>query len=381
MNNRKYRRICAVILTLMLMTAAVASPVYAAKTLDDVNSELKESKEKLSEGKKKAQDLVAQIETLNEQIATIESEVDELDTQIAAKQDDVDAAQEKLDATRKDLDAQNDALNQRVRAMYKNGDTSVLEILIGSKDISEFLSNVDMLQMIYDNDQDVLDEIKEQYNVLKAQKDEIQKLQNELKVQQSQKKDKQSEMATQVSNLEAAQKKVASDNEALEAQIDKLNKEASDLTRQLQQQQGSSQVSSSSSSSYSGGVMLWPVPDSHRITSQFGVRFHPILKRYKSHSGLDIGAPTGTKILAASSGKVIYSAVRGGYGNCVMVDHGGGIVTLYGHCSKLLVTSGQSVNRGDNIALVGSTGQSTGPHCHFEVRVNGTPTDPLKYLQ
>ena len=154
------------------------------------------------------------------------------------------------------------------------------------------------------------------------------------------------------------QAKVAADNDALSAQIDELNDEANELTAELQRQQAAKQISSSATSTYGGGVMGWPVPGYTSISSPYGYRTHPILHTKKFHSGLDIPAPRGTSIVAANAGTVIFAGTKGGYGNCIMVDHGGG----------------------QTIAKVGSTGQSTGNHCHFEVRVNGSTVSPNSYL-
>lgn len=133
-------------------------------------------------------------------------------------------------------------------------------------------------------------------------------------------------------------------------------------------------------SPYVGGEFTWPCPASRYISSSFGNRLHPTLNVWKFHTGIDIGCSAGKNIVAAASGKVIMSQWYGGYGNCVMIDHGGGIVTLYGHASKLLVSKGQVVKQGQVIALVGSTGRSTGPHLHFEVRKNGQYIDPMSYF-
>ena len=126
---------------------------------------------------------------------------------------------------------------------------------------------------------------------------------------------------------------------------------------------------------------MWPVPASSRITSQYGYRIHPVYKTKKFHSGIDIGAPYGVDILAAADGTVTLATTNGGYGKCVIINHGSGITTLYGHNSTLLVSVGNKVTKGQVIAKAGSTGVPTGPHLHFEVRVNGSTTDPMQYLR
>jgi murein DD-endopeptidase MepM/ murein hydrolase activator NlpD len=130
---------------------------------------------------------------------------------------------------------------------------------------------------------------------------------------------------------------------------------------------------------YIGGNMKWPTPGYTNVVSPYGRRLHPILKKYKMHTGIDIDAPSGASIIAANSGTIIIAGWRSGYGNTVVIDHGGGITTLYAHCSKILVKVGDHVAAGKVIAKVGSTGLSTGAHLHFEIRVNGDTVDPLKF--
>lgn len=157
--------------------------------------------------------------------------------------------------------------------------------------------------------------------------------------------------------------------------IDELQADADALTAKLQQT-----ASSSTSSKYTGGEMAWPTPSSHIVTSPFGYRIHPIYGYPKMHTGIDIGASYGSTVVAASSGTVISAGWGGGYGNCVMIDHGGGIVTLYAHNSSLAVYTGQHVKRGQTISYVGSTGASTGAHLHFEVRKTGTMLTHIRML-
>ena len=190
--------------------------------------------------------------------------------------------------------------------------------------------------------------------------------------EKQQEANKQASLQASRGEVASLRSQVASDNKALESEIDALNAEADRLVEEIRRLQGDQ--------AYAGGTFAWPSASSTRVTSEFGMRFHPILKVNKLHTGIDIGAAAGTKVLAANSGTVIKAGWNNSYGNVVMVDHGGGIVTLYAHNSKLLVSEGDVVARGQEIALVGSTGMSTGAHIHFEVRVNGEYQNPRNWL-
>lgn len=376
---KKKSRIANIAVITIILAALLTTTVFAgtSRQLKNLQEQISSAKDDLKEGKKKENDLVAQIDNINSQIYALEAQIGELDNQITQKEQEISDAQAELERTQEHMDLQNDALNTRLRNMYKNGETSMLEILLGSSDIADFLTNMDMIQKIYDNDMNVLLEIKAQYAEIEAKKANLEALKADLKNQQDERQSQQNQLQSQKTEVESLKASIVNDNEALQAQIDAMNADAEALTRMLQQ---SNSVSNSSTSTYSGGIMAWPVPGSTRVTSPYGYRIHPILHTKKFHSGVDIAASTGTPIVAANEGTVIFSGNRGGYGKCVIIDHGGGIITLYGHCNELSVSSGQSVSRGSTIATVGSTGRSTGPHCHFEVRINGSTTDPMAYL-
>lgn len=369
----------ALLMTILLMTAPVVSnAASAASEKAEVDSRIRQTEKSLEDGKAKQKDLADQVVEASRELEGIQNEINGLDTEIEGKKKEVEKAEEALEKRKEEIGMQDNALDIRLRTMYKSGDTGMLEVLMGSSDISDLLSNLDMIQKIYRNDVRLLKDLKFQYEQIVQEKDSLVTLQEELRQQQLEKKKNEEALSNKMHELEKLETDVKHDNQALESQLDQLNKESERLTEELRQQELS--ASSSSDSSYSGGSMLWPVPAYSRISSRYGYRFHPILHVNKMHTGIDISASSGENILAAADGMVLLSAVKGGYGNCVMIDHGGGIVTLYGHCSRLLVSKGQHVSRGDRIALVGSTGLSTGPHCHFEVRINGATTDPMNYL-
>ena len=179
------------------------------------------------------------------------------------------------------------------------------------------------------------------------------------------------EIAKEYINIE----KLSDEEKTLQAKIDEINKQYEEVNQQILElaQQGLD-------TTYIGGELAWPVPGYTRITSKYAMRVHPITGQYKLHTGVDIGAPMGANFISANDGIVVKAEMNSAYGNMVIIDHGGGISTLYAHGSEILVTVGQSVKRGDAILKVGSTGYSTGPHAHFEVRINGVTTNPLPYI-
>lgn len=246
-----------------------------------------------------------------------------------------------------------------------------VQVLLGSDDIADFMTNMDMVQKIFNNDVEMLKTMESQSKRIEVQQQELEALQAKLETEKQQQSDKQTILQASRGEVVNLKSQVANDNAALEKQLDEYNKEADRLVAEIRKLQGDQ--------TYQGGKFLWPSANTKRVTSEFGYRIHPILKVKKLHTGLAIGAASGTKVLAASSGTVIKAGWNNSYGNVIMVDHGSKIVTLYAHNSKLLVSQGDVVSKGQVIALVGAT-QVTGPHIHFEVRVNGEYKNPRNWL-
>ncbi|MEI8215847.1 MAG: peptidoglycan DD-metalloendopeptidase family protein [Eubacteriales bacterium] len=350
--------------------------VYATADQDklgDVNDKISAVQSKLSHGKAIEKSLNSKIKTLDNQIQYKENQINKLESDINHTNTKITQAQADLDATSKAMGKQSDGLNKRLRAMYKNGDVGLVEIVLGSSSMADFMTNIDMVQKILDNDVEILKGIKVKYASIAEKKKTLLSLQNEITYQRNVQADTKNQLEGDITKASSLRSQVAKSNKELERQIDELNKEANDLIAKIRALQGDQ--------AYYGGKLGWPTPGYYRITSPFGYRMHPILHVYKLHTGIDIAVPANSNVVAANGGIVIFAAWSGSYGNMVMIDHGGGIVTLYAHNNKFKVSKGDKVTKGQVVALSGSTGASTGPHVHFEVRNNGKYEDPMKWLK
>jgi len=341
--------------------------------LDQINDKIDDAEKDLAAGKKESKSLASEIEKLERQIKNKEKELDNIQGDISSTRSQIGTTQEEMQVVQEQMVEQNANMNERLRTMYKNGNTGMLEVLLGSEDLSSLVTNIDMVSRIYDSDTEVLKTMQETYNTLEQHKKKLEELNSSLKAQEASAKAKQDEMEAEQDVINKKKKEVDKDNKELEKMIDEFQAEADALVKEIQGLQ-------STGTTYTGGKMTWPAPGYSRITSEYGNRIHPVLKTKKFHAGMDIGVPSGNKIVAAAGGTVIKAAYSGSYGNMVMIDHGGGIVTLYAHNTKLLVKKGDKVSAGQQIAVSGATGRVTGPHLHFEVRVNGNYVNPRNYL-
>lgn len=245
-------------------------------------------------------------------------------------------------------------------------------VLLQSQNLNEFLDRRRQLKLVYATDRKMLEGLKQEADQLDQQRNKVEQKKNEIALLTQQLAAQKSDFESQAQSQEGVIGRLKSDRKALEAAEAQLAQDSQSITQLIRQKIPGGMA-------YRGtGQMIFPCAG--EITSSFGWRTHPILGYQRFHSGLDIGADYGTVIYAADGGTVIFAGWYGGYGNAVIIDHGGGITTLYGHTSELYVQEGQTVQKGQAIAAVGSSGLSTGPHVHFEVRENGDPVDPMAYL-
>lgn len=373
---KRKSRFAMIVAILLMLTFAVETSLASAATLSQIRNNIKNKQQELNESKAKEKSLGDQVNSLEQQINSKQSDIDELEASISEAQAKLETLEEELAAAEEKVNTQNENLNARLRNMYKNGSVGFIDVLMDSGSFSEFLNNLSLVEKVYTSDQDVLEELQKAYDEIDAKKKEIETLQAELSESKATMEEQKSSLEADKASVEKKKAEIAADSAETQRELDKLEADAQALTSSIR-----NSGSSSSSSKYNGGIMAWPVPSCHTISSGYGGRIHPTTGKYKFHGGLDIPGSYGSAIVAANSGKVIWAGNRGdSYGNYVIIDHGGGVSTLYGHSSKVLVSSGQSVSRGQRIANVGSTGRSTGPHCHFEVRINGSRVNPNPYV-
>lgn len=362
-----------------------------------IKNKINKEKNNISNTENEKKSVGMDIENLDAKIQVTSAKISTLESEIVRLNKDIAENQEKLEEAQVNLSENTDALRMRLREMYKRGNVNYLEVILNSRDIEELLRNNEIISSIARADRELIEFIQEQIDTIKQTEERLQidkakvsaskaAVENERQSYQAAVDAKNNYMKVLESNLDlykAEFEKAQSNWDALDSEIARLQKE---ITAQKKAEEAAARRATRvhsnitvSSGPRNGQSYTWPLPGHYSISSPFGYRVHPILGYSRLHSGVDIPAPSGTPIVAAKSGTVIMSQLMSGYGNVVMVDHGD-TVTVYAHCSALNVGVGESVKAGDVVAFVGSTGLSTGAHLHFEVRVNGSPVNPLGYV-
>ena len=362
-----------------------------------IKNKINKEKSNISNTENEKKSVSTDIENLDAKIQVTSAKISTLESEIVRLNKDIAENQGKLQEAQVNLSENTDALRMRLREMYKRGNVNYLEVILNSKDIEELLRNNEIISSIARADRELIEFIQEQIDTIKETEERLQidkakvsaskaAVENERQSYQAAVDAKNNYMKVLESNLDlykAEFEKAQSNWDALDSEIARLQKE---ITAQKKAEEAAARRATRvhsnitvSSGPRNGQSYTWPLPGHYSISSPFGYRVHPILGYSRLHTGVDIPAPSGTPIVAAKSGTVIMSQLMSGYGNVVMVDHGD-TVTVYAHCSALNVGIGESVKAGDVIAFVGSTGLSTGAHLHFEVRVNGSPVNPLGYV-
>ena len=345
----------------------------------EVENKIKDTNIKLEYVQDELSATMLDVQEIEDKVLKYEEDIQELGEKMTTLQTSIDEAQGKLVLASQNYEEKKNLLINRLVAMYEAGDTAYLDVLLNSKDITDFISRYYVIEEITQYDTYLLNQVKKEKENIETTKQKLEKEQAEIKIVKA----KSEQTSIVLNNMKTLQqsyvKKLSAGEKILQEQITAYKREEAEIEAKIQ----SIINGIDGEIQYTGGEMLWPVAISGTvITSEFGIREHPIQGVVKQHTGLDIGgAPLGTPVIAAADGVVSYAGWLGGYGNCVMINHGDGVVTLYGHGNKVLTSVGTNVKAGDVIMEVGSTGNSTGPHLHFEVRENGICVNPLKYVK
>lgn len=343
--------------------------------LNQVQQKMQEMAEKKAAAREKAEAASAALSEVTGSLRELQQESRVLQQQSDELQGRIDDNRAKLEKKQAEVKERKNIYKTRLRDIYMNGQVNYLDVLLGAKDFSDFSSRMYLLQRIIKSDLTLMEQMQKDADEIAARKAELDSQMQEIKTTQNM-------LAAKTSRVERLRKQRAamlSDAEAEEQQsqdeYERLMAVSEQIAAMLRNMEENGAVAEAPvvTSGY-----IWPC--NGVITSPFGWRTHPIFGTTKYHSGLDIGVDYGTPILATNNGTVIYSGWMGGYGYAVMIDHGGGLVSLYAHNDSLNVYEGQYVNKGTCIAYAGSTGYSTGPHCHFEMRLHGEVVDPMGYL-
>jgi len=322
------------------------------------------------------------VASISEQLRAIEADLDAAQREykaIEAKrkytEHQIETNAEILEKTEKDLAVRNRILSKRMRDIYENGQVNYLDVLLGSADFIDFTTRTEILKRVLNQDAVLIAKVVAERQLVLEKKAALERDRAALLELQ-----KAAEANRLMADKRRQERKAVLDSAVYERDMaEQAYQELAEMSRQIEQMIRNIQSGNRGGSAAVGsGRMMWPI--SGPITSPYGWRTHPIFGTSRYHSGLDIGADYGDAVVAADSGVVIYADWMGGYGKAVIIDHGSGVSTLYGHNSELVVGEGQRVNKGQVIARAGSTGYSTGPHVHFEVRISGSPTNPLDYL-
>lgn len=383
---------------MLLLIFGVMVPVQASSTkdkIDDVKNQQEQSQQRKEQVESKIRELevykadaISYIQKMDAELAEVEANLEDLANQQTIKEQEIAETEIELADAKKTEREQYESMKLRIQYMYENGNESYLEMLLGSKSFADLLNKSEYIAQITTYDRDMLDAYQQTIRNVEEKEAQLEEENRELTrlIQESEDEKENLQrlidakaivLAGYESDIEAGEAEVS----ALEADMEKMESELAELEAQLKrEEEEAARRAAAARRTYDGGSLGFPMAWYYRMTSDIGYRPHPIFGQVMQHNGVDLSADTGTAIYAAYNGTVVTSTYNSSAGNYIIIDHGSGLMTVYMHCSKLLVSVGDTVSKGQTIGLVGSTGNSTGPHLHFSVRLNGVYVDPKPYI-
>jgi septal ring factor EnvC (AmiA/AmiB activator) len=415
MKNGIKQTLCILFSINVILINSMSQQCYC-KNLSELKTEAASIQKKSSETnalikhtKEKKVLIQKEIDSVDQKLLDASEELLETSNKLNETEKKLSESTEKLSVARKEKEKQHDMCKKRMRSLYENGKNSYVKLLLDSHDFSEFIKRCDYINYILQYDTKAFNNLQNCENIIQTELQNIQEKHKQIEKLVSEKQECQDNLEKMLEQKRNTMENITQDLDKYKKQLDELEISSCKIEKMIKQAEiakaaelakanakrsvkkdnNASNVNNTNNNGtnnkicvkYTAGKLLWPVPGKYLISSGYGSRTNPISKRTEFHSGIDIPAPTGTKIIAADTATVVYAGNINGYGLTIILNHGEGISTLYGHNSKLCVVTGQCVQRGATIALAGSTGYSTGSHCHFEVRVNGKHTNPNNYIK
>ncbi len=390
--NMKMMLASAVVIALAVFVPGNSFYAKSVTDLQKQQSNIKNNsaaaKEALVKTQREKSAVLKEVDDIDSQLDDASFELEVISTQLEYTQDVLLRTEQELYDAKIKKDLQYDDLKKRLRYMYENGTASYLEIVFKATDFTDFLNRVEYINRIAKYDKNVITKLSDTEELIRTKFTETEEQKREIEFLLESQTVKKGDLQNTLNQKEKLIEKLANDEQKYNEQIKDLqrsDKEIEAMIKKAQEEAARKAAEAAKSGSKApaptfNGRLGWPLSGHTNVSSDYGNRPSPINKKPEFHTGIDIPAPQGTNILAGEAGTVIFAGTKSGYGYTVIIDHGGGISTLYGHNSKLLVKVGDSVKRGGIIAKCGSTGYSTGPHCHYEVRVNGAVTNPWTYI-
>ncbi len=370
--------ISAIVLVAMIFT--VAMPTYADSLEDEkaklegVQQQLQNKEAERDDHKKEVSNAIDKLMLAQKELAEAKQDLQLVEEQQADLEFKIKTTQITIEKNKKEFLKTKKIYSKRLREIYINGQINYLDVLLGAKDFSDFSSRMYLLQRIISSDISLLNKLEKQKQDLADKQQALEENKKELDKVYAEVEAKKQLVEAKTAERKAVYATALEEQNRLEQEYNELMESSKNISAMIQNMEQEGTMGSV----HGSGRFIWPIHG--EITSPFGWRTHPIFGTQTFHSGVDIGADYGDPILAADAGTIIYAGWISGYGNAVMIDHGSGLVTLYGHNTEVLVSVGQQVAQEQIIAPAGSTGNSTGPHCHFEVRLHGEPVNPMNYL-
>ena len=390
------KKTVTLVASLLCGSIMMATPYWYQAQDEDLTNQLSNIQQQLTNEANKKSEAEKTIGTVYEQLHAIQIELDTATAELKQVQaeriqldQDITKTEAELKAAQDRLQSREKVFYKRVRDIYINGRLSYLDVVVGSKDFSDFANRMEMLKRILQSDMDLINTIKVEREEIASKKAKLEE--DRAKVLELEKvaQEKQNLINQKKAERQAVLERAMNDRDTAERAYNELMASSASITAMLQQRAAERAAAAAAAASQGGGGggATWvqgtgqlAAPVVAPITSNFGWRIHPIYGTRRLHAGTDFGVDEGTPVHAADGGVVVEAGWISGYGYTVIIDHGNGMSTLYAHNSDVAVSPGQTVSKGQVVSYSGNTGGSTGPHLHFEVRINGEPTDPMGYL-